>query len=155
MYLFEISCPSNKPPSKKLGEKITPPRGLNREITVFHQAATGLLSLKHGSNLLRAGDIRLLETTCITSPMKLLTVLQNANNLSKICQITGNKQCERILIMGCWWYVFHLGRMHVRRVFPVWFYPNTAGFLRVLRFPPVQTLGQWGMALTGPLGRTV
>ena len=33
--------------------------------------------------------------------------------------------------------------------------PNTAGFLLVLRLPPVQTLDQRGMILTGPLWRTV
>ena len=32
--------------------------------------------------------------------------------------------------------------------------PDVAGFLRVLRFPPVVTLDPKEVALTGPLGRT-
>ena len=42
---------------------------------------------------------------------------------------------------------------YVRRVLSSLTLPNIAGFLRVLRFPPVVTLDPWGVALTGPLGR--
>ena len=38
----------------------------------------------------------------VASPTKLSTLLQDANNLLQICQTTGNKQCERILI-SAWW----------------------------------------------------
>ena len=41
---------------------------------------------------------------------------------------------------------------HVRRVLSSLPLPNIEGFLRVLRFPSVVTLGQWGVALTGLLG---
>ena len=43
---------------------------------------------------------------------------------------------------------------HVRRVLSSLTLPIIAGFLRVLRFPPVVTLDPWRVALTGPLGRT-
>ena len=43
---------------------------------------------------------------------------------------------------------------HVRRVLSSLSLPIIAGFLQVLRFPPVVTLDPWGVALTGPLGRT-
>ena len=38
----------------------------------------------------------------VTSPMKLSSLLQDANNLFQICQTTGNKQCGCIL-MSAWW----------------------------------------------------
>jgi hypothetical protein len=44
---------------------------------------------------------------------------------------------------------------HVRRVLPSLTLPNTVGFLRELRFPPVETLEQCEIVLTGPLERTV
>ena len=44
---------------------------------------------------------------------------------------------------------------HVRRVLSSLSPPSIAGFIRVLRFPPVLTLDLSGVALTGPLGRTV
>ena len=44
--------------------------------------------------------------------------------------------------------------LHVRRVLFSLTLPSMAGFLRVLRFPPVVTLDPKGVTLTGPLGRT-
>ena len=43
---------------------------------------------------------------------------------------------------------------HVRRVLSSLTLPRITGFLRVLQYPPVVTMGPWGVALTGPLGRT-
>ena len=43
---------------------------------------------------------------------------------------------------------------HVRKVLSNLTLPSIAGFLRVLRFPPVVTPNPWGMVLTEPLGRT-
>ena len=66
---------------------------------LFYQAAT--VACCHplaGSNLLRAGDIRLVATTCNKSDEVVNLVTEDANNLSQICQTTVNKQCERILI---------------------------------------------------------
>ena len=76
---------------------------------------------------------------------------------------------------GCWWHsgsarVSHtatwvrflhcavicikLPLSHVTGVLFSLTLPSIAGFVRVLRFPPVVTLDPWGVALTRPLGRT-
>ena len=51
-----------------------------------------------GGNVLRAGDIRLVLTTCNKSDF----VTRYANNLFQICQTTEDKQCERILTSASW-----------------------------------------------------
>ena len=43
---------------------------------------------------------------------------------------------------------------HVRRVLSIFKQSSITGVLQVLRFPPVVTLDTWGVALTGPLGKT-
>ena len=43
---------------------------------------------------------------------------------------------------------------HARSVLSIMTPSSIAGILRVVRFPAVVTLEPWGMALTGPLGRT-
>ena len=55
------------------------------------------------SNLLRYVQvISDLLGQLVTSPMKLSTLLQDANNLFQICRTTGNKRCDLILI-SAWW----------------------------------------------------
>ena len=58
----------------------------------------------------------------------------------------------RFLLRAVVWLKLPLS--HVTRVLSTLTLPSIAGFLRVLRFPPVVTLDPWGLALTGPLGRT-
>ena len=60
--------------------------------------------------------------------------------------------CVRFRLHAVIW--LKLPWSHMRRVLSSLTLPSTAGFLRVLQFPPVVTLDPWGVALTGLHGRT-
>ena len=51
---------------------------------------------QHGSNILRAGDIRLVGATCNKPDQVAKLVIQDAKNLFQTCQTAWNKQCQSV-----------------------------------------------------------